>query len=332
MSGLAPPGPFPRRALLGAAAAAALAARPAPGAEGGEFPTRPIRLIMPFGAGGVADILSRPIGEHLREALGQPLVMDPRPGSGGILAAELVARAPRDGYTVGYMAYNALVTSPALGVPLPYRVEDFQPLTPIFRAPQVLAVARAVPARSLAELVEMAKRPGQSIAYGTSGRGSSGHILMEALRGETGAAFDNVVYRTEAMVPTEMIAGHVPAYMGSLLPVLQHHLSGDLRILAVSTPERLPAIPDVPTFRELGFPFMTFAYFHALALPAGTPAPIVRRLHATFAAAILSGPVRARMSPDMVPAVLSPEEFAETIRRETAEMAAIVRARGITLG
>jgi tripartite-type tricarboxylate transporter receptor subunit TctC len=330
MSGIAAPEPRPRRALLAAAAASLMAPRALCADDG--FPTRPIRVVLPFGAGGIADILSRPMAEHVREALGQPVVVDPRPGSGGILAAEIVARAPKDGHTVGYMAHNSLVTAFALGMPLPYRVEDFQPLTSIFRAPQVLAVAHDVPARSVAELVELAKRPGQSISYGTPGRGSSGHILMEALRGGTGAVFDNVVYRTEAVVPTEMIAGHIPAYMGSLLPVLQHHLSGDLRILAVTTPERLPAVPDVPTFRELGLPFMTYTYFHGLALPAGTPAPIVRRLHAAFAAAILSGPVRARMSPDMVPAVVSPEEFAETIRRETAEIAAIVRARGISLG
>ncbi|MDN3563217.1 Bug family tripartite tricarboxylate transporter substrate binding protein [Paeniroseomonas aquatica] len=294
------------------------------------FPNRPLRLVLPFGPGGVSDTLARLIAEQARPLLGQSVVIDPRPGSNGVIATEHVARAARDGYTVGYMAYGSLVTGPALGQALNYRIEDFQLLTAIFRAAQVLAVARDVPARSLAELVALSRdRP---VAYGTVGRGGPGHILMEMLAGETGGRFENAVYRTEATVVQDMLGGAIPGFMGSLMPALEQHRAGGIRILAISTARRIAALPEVPSFAELGVPALTFLYCHGLAVPAGTPAPVVARLHAAFAAAIASEAVTARMTPDMVPDVTSPEAFTASIARETAALAAVIKTRGITAG
>jgi tripartite-type tricarboxylate transporter receptor subunit TctC len=294
------------------------------------FPSRPLRLVLPFGPGGVSDTLARLIAEQLRPLLGQTVVIDPRPGSNGVIATEHVARAAKDGYTIGYMAYGSMVTGPALGQPLGYRLEDFALLTAIFRAAQVLAVARDVPARSVAELVALARD--RSLAYGTVGRGGPGHILMEMLAGETGARFENAVYRTEATVVQDMLGGAIPVFMGSLMPALPQHLEGGIRILAITSPERIAALPGVPTFRELGLDGLTFQYCHGIAVPAGTPPPIIARLHATFSTAILSDAVRSRMTPDMTPDVTSPEVFTANIRRETAALAAVIRARGITAG
>lgn len=317
-----------RRVLL-AAAAGALAA-PAGLRAQEAWPTRPIRMVLPFGPGGVSDTLSRLIAEQARPLLGQQVVIDPKPGSNGVIATEHVARSPKDGYTLGYMAYGSMVTGPALGQPLGYRMEEFQLLTAIFRAAQFLAVARDLPARSVAELVALSKdRP---VAYGTVGRGGPGHILMEMLSGETGGRFDNVVYRTETTVVQDMIGGTIPAVMASLMPVLQQHLSGQIRIIAHTAPQRLPVIADVPTFAELGYPGMTFQYCHGFALPAGTPQPVVARLHHDLSAAILTEAVRSRMTPDMVPDVTSPEAFTANIARETAALAAVIKARGITAG
>ena len=316
-----------RRGLLGASVALA-APRLARAQDA--FPSRPLRLVLPVGPGGVSDTLARLIAEEMRPRLSQTMVIDPRPGSNGVIASEHVARAARDGYTVGYMAYGSMVMGPAFGHALGYRMEDFQLLTAIFRAAQFLPVAPHVPARTVAELVALSRtRP---IAYGTVGRGGTAHLLMEILAGETGGQFENVVYRTEATVVQDMIGGAIPAFMGSLMPVLQQHLAGQVRILAHSSPRPVSVIEGVPGFAALGLPAMIFQYCHGLALPAGTPRPIVDRLHRDFSAAIMTETVRARMTADMTPDITTPEVFAENVRRETAAMAAVIRARGITSG
>jgi tripartite-type tricarboxylate transporter receptor subunit TctC len=294
------------------------------------FPNRPIRLVLPFGPGGVSDTLARIIAEQARPLLGQQVLIDPKPGSNGVIATEHVARAAKDGYTVGYMAYGSMVTGPALGQTLSYRLEDFQLLTAIFRAAQFLAVAKDVPVNSVAELVAYSKtRP---VAYGTVGQGGPGHILMEMLAGETQGRFDNVVYRTEAAVVQDMIGGTIPAVMASLMPLLQQHLAGQIRIIAHSAPSPVAILPGVPSFAELGLPGMTFQYCHGLAVPAGTPKPVYERLHRDLSAAILTEAVRSRMTPDMSPDITSPEVFTENIRKETTALAAVIKARGITAG
>jgi tripartite-type tricarboxylate transporter receptor subunit TctC len=316
---------IPRRVLLGTTLAV-----PWPLQAQEAFPNRPVRLVLPFGPGGVSDTLARLIAEQARLSLGQNVVIDPKPGSNGVIATEHVARSPKDGYTVGYMAYGSMVTGPALGQALNYRIEEFQLLTAIFRAAQVLAVAKSVPARSVAELVSLSK--GRPVAYGTVGRGGPGHILMEMLAGETGGRFENAVYRTEATVVQDMIGGAIPGFMGSLMPALAQHQAGEIRILAITTPQRIAALPEVPSFAELGLPALTFLYCHGLAVPAGTPRPVVERLHDAFGAAILSEAVRSRMTPDMAPDVTTPEEFTANIRRETAALSKVIRERGITAG
>lgn len=318
------PPTLPRRAALALPALAlpALAQEP--------YPSRPLRLVLPFGPGGVSDTLARIIAEQLRPLLGQTVVIDPRPGSNGVIATEHVARAAKDGYTIGYMAYGSMVTGPALGQPLNYRLEDFALITAIFRAAQVLAVARDVPARNVAELVALAKQRPQR--YGTVGRGGPGHILMEMLAGETGARFENAVYRTETTVVQDMLGGAIPVFIGSLMPALPQHREGGIRILAITSPERIDALPAVPTFRELGLDGLTFQYCHGIAVPAGTPPPIIARLHTAFATAIMTEAVRSRMTPDMTPDITSPEVFTANIRRETAALAAVIRARNITAG
>jgi tripartite-type tricarboxylate transporter receptor subunit TctC len=294
------------------------------------FPNRPIRLVLPFGPGGVSDTLARIIAEQARPLLGQQVLIDPKPGSNGVIATEHVARAAKDGYTVGYMAYGSMVTGPALGQTLSYRLEDFRLLTAIFRAAQFLAVAKDVPVNSVAELVAYSKtRP---VAYGTVGQGGPGHILMEMLAGETQGRFDNVVYRTEAAVVQDMIGGTIPAVMASLMPLLQQHLAGQIRIIAHSAPSPVAILPGVPSFAELGLPGMTFQYCHGLAVPAGTPKPVYERLHRDLSAAILTEAVRSRMTPDMSPDITSPEVFTENIRKETTALAAVIKARGITAG
>ncbi|MCA3339038.1 MAG: Bug family tripartite tricarboxylate transporter substrate binding protein [Alphaproteobacteria bacterium] len=294
------------------------------------FPNRPMRLVLPFGPGGVSDTLARLIAEQARPLLGQQVLIDPKPGSNGVIATEHVARSAKDGYTIGYMAYGSMVTGPALGQQLSYRLDEFQLLTAIFRAAQFLAVAKDMPVHSVADLVAYSKN--RPVAYGTVGQGGPGHILMEMLAGETQARFENAVYRTEAAVVQDMIGGSIPAVMASLMPLLQQHLAGQIRIIAHSAPAPVAVLPGVPSFAELGLPAMTFQYCHGLAVPAGTPKPIYERLHRDLSAAILTDAVRSRMTPDMSPDITSPEVFTANIAKETEALRSVIKARGITAG
>ena len=294
------------------------------------FPNRPMRLVLPFGPGGVSDTLARLIAEQARPLLGQQILIDPKPGSNGVIATEHVARSAKDGYTIGYMAYGSMVTGPALGQQLSYRLDEFQLLTAIFRAAQFLAVAKDMPVYSVADLVAYSKN--RPVAYGTVGQGGPGHILMEMLAGETQARFENAVYRTEAAVVQDMIGGSIPAVMASLMPLLQQHLAGQIRIIAHSAPTPVAVLPGVPSFAELGLSAMTFQYCHGLAVPAGTPKPIYERLHRDLSAAILTDAVRSRMTPDMSPDITLPEVFTASIAKETEALRSVIKARGITAG
>jgi tripartite-type tricarboxylate transporter receptor subunit TctC len=318
---------MPRRCL--ALAGAVLAIPSILRAQEG-FPNRPMRLVLPFGPGGVSDTLARLIAEQARPLLGQQLLIDPKPGSNGVIATEHVARSATDGYTIGYMAYGSMVTGPALGQQLSYRLDEFQLLTAIFRAAQFLAVAKDMPVHSVADLIAYSKN--RPVAFGTVGQGGPGHILMEMLAGETQGRFDNVVYRTEAAVVQDMIGGTVPAVMASLMPLLQQHLAGQIRIIAHSAPGPVAVLPGVPSFADLGFPGMIFQYCHGLAVPAGTPKPIYERLHRDLSAAILTDAVRSRMTPDMSPDITSADVFTANIARETAALRRVIQARGITAG
>jgi tripartite-type tricarboxylate transporter receptor subunit TctC len=314
----------------GLALAGAMLAMPSVLRAQENFPNRPMRLVLPFGPGGVSDTLARLIAEQARPLLGQQILIDPKPGSNGVIATEHVARSAKDGYTIGYMAYGSMVTGPALGQQLSYRLDEFQLLTAIFRAAQFLAVAKDMPVYSVADLVAYSKN--RPVAYGTVGQGGPGHILMEMLAGETQARFENAVYRTEAAVVQDMIGGSIPAVMASLMPLLQQHLAGQIRIIAHSAPAPVAVLPGVPNFAELGLPAMTFQYCHGLAVPAGTPKPIYERLHRDLSAAILTDAVRSRMTPDMSPDITLPEVFTASIAKETEALRSVIKARGITAG
>jgi tripartite-type tricarboxylate transporter receptor subunit TctC len=291
------------------------------------FPNRPLRIIVPVAAGGISDTISRYLAETMRADLGQPVVVENRPGANGILASEAIARSPADGYTVGYMLYAAMTLNPLLIPNLSYRMSDFLPLTPTFKAPMVLAVGRGVPVNNVREFVDYVKRQGH-LSYGTLGNASTGQILMEMLSGLTGIALENVGYRGETLAVTDMIAGNLPAVCISCMNVLEQHRAGTAKIIGISTPERLPALADLPTFVESGFA-IDYSYFHGLMMPAGTPAPVVERLHRSIGAALQSEGLRSRLTPDMLPFVLSPADFYNMLREETVKLGELVQARGI---
>jgi tripartite-type tricarboxylate transporter receptor subunit TctC len=319
------PNTLSRRASL----AGGLALLAAPALAQPRFPDRPLRIIVPVAAGGISDTISRFLAETLRGELGQPIIVENRPGANGILASEVIARAAPDGYTIGYMLYAAMTLNPLLIPNLSYRMADFLPLTPTFRAPMVLAVGKDLPVSNVREFVDYVKRQG-TLSYGTLGNASTGQILMEMLRGLTGIELENVGYRGETIAVTDMIAGHLPAVCVSTMNVVEQHRAGNAKIIGISTPQRLPSLPDLPTFIEAGFP-IDYGYFHGLMMPAGTPAPIAERLHHAIGPALQHPDLWARLTPDMQPYVLSPQAFTAMLREETARLGELVQARGIRL-
>ncbi|MFT8244943.1 Bug family tripartite tricarboxylate transporter substrate binding protein [Roseomonas sp. BN140053] len=299
-------------------------------AQAGPYPSRPIRLVLPYATGGAADALARAVGEHLREQLGQPVVVDSRPGANSQLGAELVARAPKDGYTLLYVGWPTISINTVLNRNPPYRPEDFQPITPLFRTPTALAVKPDSAIRDFDGVVAAARAAG-SLAYGTTGIGSSSHLLMARQGERAGVTLQNVPYRGEAPIMTDVIAGHLPLYVGSVSTALEQHRAGTLRIIGTTAPERLPVLPDVSTFREQGHGEMVFTYWHGVVAPAGVPAPVLAALHAGFTSAMRAPGVLARLSPDFTPFTLEPDAFAALIRDDIATWEPVIRANRMML-
>jgi tripartite-type tricarboxylate transporter receptor subunit TctC len=314
-----------RRAV---ASLAAFAAAPHVRAQS-DYPSRPIRMILPYTVGGSADALARAIGDQLRASLGQPVVVESRPGANSMMGAELVAKSPNDGYTLLYLGWPTISTNLVVYKDVRYKLEDFQPLTTIFRSPVSLTVRKDFPVSSLKELVDHARKQG-GLSYGTSGAGSSPHLLMEKLKAATGVAFAHVPYKGEGPAVLDVMGGHLPLFAGSIATPAQHVRSGALKVIATSSAERLPNFPDVATFKEAGFAEHVFTYWHGFALPAGTPRPIVDKLHGAIVAAMQSQPVRNVLGPDQIPATMSPEAFGALIRKDIETWAPVIRAGNLT--
>ncbi|MBL0420878.1 tripartite tricarboxylate transporter substrate binding protein [Ramlibacter sp. AW1] len=317
-----------RRQILSSLAALG-AASAAPGLVAqGAWPSKPIRIILPYTVGGSADALARGIAEHLRSVLGQPVIVESRPGANSALGAELVAKSPADGYTLLYLGYPTISTNLVVYKDVRYKLEDFQPITTTFRSPVSLTVKRDFPANNLKELMDLARKQG-SLSYGTSGNGSSPHLLMEKIKADTGIRFEHIPYKGENPAVLDVLGGHLPLFAGSIATPQQHVRSGALKVIATSSAERLPSFPDVPTFREAGFPEHVFTYWHGFAAPAGTPRPIIDRLHAAIVAAMSTQPVRNVLGPDQIATAMSPEAFTEQIRKDIALWTPVIRASRI---
>jgi tripartite-type tricarboxylate transporter receptor subunit TctC len=316
-----------RRVVLGTAAAVAAwaGARAQPA-----FPTRPIRLIIPFGPGGGTDNLIRLIEPHVSRSLGQPLVIENRPGAGGIIGTEMLARAEPDGYTL-VAVDSTFCINPGLFPTLPYdSARDFAPVTILAQAPVVLLAHPSVPARTLPELIALAKaRPG-SLAYASGGNGAPTHLVGEMLKTEAGVQITHLPYRGTGPAMNDIIAGHVPLGVNGLSASRPHILSGRVRALAVTGDARAEAFPEVPTFRELGLAGVDLYTHWGVLTRAGTPEPVVNRLAQALDEAVLRPELKARLNDlGFVPAGGGPARYAETIRRETAKFTAVIRAGDI---
>jgi tripartite-type tricarboxylate transporter receptor subunit TctC len=293
------------------------------------FPSRPIRFVVPYGAGGGPDVIARVIGHQLGENVGQQVVVDNRPGAGGLIAAELAMKAPSDGYTLFIADTGHVAINPALYKKLPYDPQkDFTPVTLAVSTPLFMAVNPRLPVETVKQFIDYAKtNPG--VPYGSSGNGSSHHLGMELLRSLTGVRLSHVPYKGVAQSVPAVIAGDVSIIIAALPSLAPHVKSGKVRLIAVGTPKRTPTQPNVPTVAESGVPGYEIDADIGFLAPAGTAREVVARLHSEIVKVLHTPAITQRLAGLGIDAVgSSPEEYAEAIRAKTQKYAKLVRESG----
>jgi len=312
-----------------AAAFAALIAAPLAGAQA-TYPTKPIRIVVPFPAGGTTDILARAAAQRLSETLGQPAVVDNRPGAGGNIGAELVAKAPPDGHTllmgtVGTHAINASLYSK-----MPYdHVRDFAPIILVAGVPNVLVVHPSVPAGSVKELIAYAKANPGKLNFASSGSGTSIHLAGELFKTMAGVQMAHVPYKGSAPAVTDLLGGQVQLMFDNLPSALPHIKAGKLKALAVTSATRAAALPDVPTVAESGLAGFDATSWFGLLAPAGTPQPIIARLNSEVAKWLATAEAKEKMAGlGANTAGHSTDEFVRHIAAETTKWAKVVKESG----
>ncbi len=290
------------------------------------YPTKPIRFILPFPAGGPTDILGRLLGQKLTDQLGQPVVPENRPGAGGNVGAEVAAKAPPDGYTIVLCA-PSLAISPSLYQKLNYDpARDFAPISLVAQIPNVLLVHPSVPAKSLKELVQLARANPGKLNFGSGGLGTSNHLGSEMLKGLAKIDIVHVPYKGSNMAMLGMIGGEVDMVVIGIPPTLPQIQAGKVRALAVLSAERVPSLPGVPTAKEAGIANYEVTTWYGILVPAGTPRDIVGRLHAGLARVVGMADTRDRMQyAGFEPLSSTPEQFAEFIKTETVRWAKVIK-------
>jgi tripartite-type tricarboxylate transporter receptor subunit TctC len=315
-----------RRLLVVAAALLAIAVPLAARAQDA-WPSKPIRIVVPFAAGGTSDVLARLVGEKLTAALGKPVIVENRGGAGGVIGADAVAKSPPDGYTflLGTIATHAI--NPALLPKMPYNAgKDFAPVILLGSISNVLVVTPGAPYNSVRELIAAAKAKPDSIATATAGQGTSQHMSAEAFKLLAGADLNVVFYKGSAPAIQDLIAGQVPTAFDTVTVALPHIKSGKARALAVTSAKRSKALPDVPTMQEAGVPNFDVASWQALYAPAGTPPAVVNRMNAEIGKIVAMPEVAAKMEAlGLEHTANTPAQFGDFNRDELAKWAKVVK-------
>ena len=299
-------------------------------AQARAFPDKPVRLVVPFPAGGSTDVVSRLLGQKLSELWRQPVVIDNRPGASTILGTDLVAKAAPDGYTL-LVTTASFTILPSLGRKLPYDpAKDFEPITLINTTPLVLVVNPNVPARSLQELIALAKaRPG-ALNFGSSGSGGSNHLAGELFNAMAGVKMVHVPYKGNAPALNDLVGGHVDVVFNGLTSAMPLIKSGKLRPLAVTSLARADALPEIPTLDELGMKGFQAVGWSGLSAPARTPREVIARINADVVKIIRSPAMLERLKAEgSDPVGNSPEQFAAFLHEETARWSKVIRFAGI---
>jgi tripartite-type tricarboxylate transporter receptor subunit TctC len=295
------------------------------------YPDRTVRIIVPFAAGGGSDVVARAVAQSLSDKLKQPVVVENRTGAGGSLGATVVARAPADGYTLLMGSNSEISQYPNVKADIPYdSLKDFAPIMLVANVPFVLAVTDKLPVKTVAELLDYARKNPGKLNYGSGGVGSATHLAMALLTSMTGTTMTHVPYKGSVPVVTDLLAGNLDFAIPTLAAALPHANGGKLRIIAASTPKRALALPNIPTIAESGVVGYATGLWAGLLAPTGTPTQIVAQLNAAIVEALASPEFQQTLARQGAePVGGTPEDFAQEIRREMGVWKDVVQKTGI---
>jgi|SRR5688572_1561012 len=295
------------------------------------YPSKPIRLVVPFAPGGSSTLVARSVAAEMEKGLGQPIVVENKGGGGGNVAMSDVARADPDGYTMIIGHVGSLAMTPFMTANLGYDVNrDFAAVSLLAKVPNIFVVHADVPAQDLRALIALAKAKPGALYYGSAGNGSAGHLAMEYLKLVTGMQLQHVPYKGTGPNLVDLVAGRTHATSAGTPPLMPHVKAGKLRVVAVGTPQRLPTLPGVGTVAEQGYPGFEASQWYGINVPAKTPAAIVKRLADEAAKAAKSTPVSERFRADDAEAVGStPQEYADFIAKEQARWKDVIQKAGV---
>jgi tripartite-type tricarboxylate transporter receptor subunit TctC len=298
------------------------------------YPDRPVKLVVPFSAGGSTDLVARQLAQEMTVRTGQPFVVDNKPGAGSTIGADFVAKAPADGYTLLLGTISSHATAVGLYPKLPYDpLKNFAPITEITAIPNVIVAspqnAKLANVRNLADLIAMAKKQPGALTYASSGSGSSNHLATESFKAAAGISMTHIPYKGSGPALIDVASGHVDLMLDVVLTSLPQIKAGRLKPLGITSLKRSPLLPDVPTVAEQGYPGFEVLGWYGLFAPAGTPTAVLDRLSQDFVAVLKSDKIRATLESQGGPAIASsPEEFGALIRSEITRWKKVVDQSG----
>ena len=297
------------------------------------YPSKPIRLIVPFPPGGTTDIVARLVADKLSQQLGQPVVVDNRAGAGGSIGADLIAKAPPDGYTLGIATVSTHAVNPAANPKLAYNpLTDFIPITNLAAVPNVIVVHPSVPAKDLKEFIALLKKEPGKWSFASSGQAGIGHMMGELFLSASGTDMVHVPYKGAGPALNDMLGGQVKVLFDQLPSSLQYIKAGRLKALAVAAPKRVDVLANVPTFAELGLPSVNDQAWYGLVVPAKTPDAVVKRIYDATVAVVRTPEIKEKFAlQGAVPVGNTSAEFLAQIKAEFDKMKGIVQKKGITL-
>jgi tripartite-type tricarboxylate transporter receptor subunit TctC len=297
------------------------------------YPSKNIRIVVPYTPGGTSDILARAIGQKLNEAWGQPVIVDNRPGANGNIGSNLVAKSSADGHTLLLTDILALCISASVFPDLPFDPgKDFAPVTMISYSPHVLGVHPSVPAKTVKELIDLAKSKPGKLNFATAGAGSAPHLAGVEFALRTGVQWTYIHYKGGSQAVADVVAGHADALFNGMLPTYPHVRSGRLRALAVTSPKRAPAAPDIPTVAESGLPGFETGSWQGILAPAGTPLEVVRKLNTEIRRILALPDIQAQLSAQGTEVrAETPESLGKFMRAEIARWADVVKRSGVKI-
>ena len=316
----------PRRTMLAASSIALFAALASGGVLAQAFPAKPISLVVPFPPGGTTDVLARALAERLAPALGQPVIVENKPGAGATIGADHVVKAKADGHVLLVGAVHHTIAS-SVFKKLPYDFQkDLAPITTIAMVPNVLVVNANTPAKNVNELVALLKAKPDQASYGSNGNGTAQHLIGTQFQGMTGTKVTHIPYKGSGPLATDLLGGQILMSFDTITPVLPHIKGGKLRPLAVTTSTRSPALPDVPTLDEAGLKGFNIGTWFGILAPAGTPKEVAERLNTEMVKIIHSSEFRKRMEEiGADPIGNTQEQMAQQIKSETEKFAKLVK-------